>query len=427
MLKVFKFGGASVKNAQAIINIKTILQASHYEKLLIVVSAMGKTTNALENLLQKARLQSGDLDVIFEQLKQFHFSICNELFEARPLGLEQQLNQIFDHLYQKLTSAADQLSYNEHYDQTVSDGELMATAILGYYLKSEGFELNIIDARDYLITDAVFRSASVDWSATAEKIAILRPSFDRTPITLTQGFIGSTMDKRTTTLGREGSDFTAAVFAYCLDASELVVWKDVPGLLNADPKRFSSPIKIDQISYQEAVELAFYGATIIHPKTIKPLQNKNIPLKIQSFINPNEPCTLISKSAEFDSKIPSFIVKENQVLISIIPRDFSFMNEQKLHLIFGIFDSLHIRTHLLQTSAMSVSVCIDDDTVHLNRLLELLKNEFAVKYNSHLELHTIRHFTAEIAENAIRNREILLEQRSRTTLQLVLKKQFLQQ
>ncbi|MDO8896339.1 MAG: aspartate kinase, partial [Bacteroidales bacterium] len=282
MFKVFKFGGASVKDAAAIKNLKKILSKPSDERLVIVVSAMGKTTNALEKILEAARNHSSDFMPLFDALKVFHYHICNELFETPPLSLFSQLEDIFQKLYFQLSISPDSIPYDEHYDQTVSFGELLATKIVSHYLIQENLSLKLVDARACLITDNCYRAASINWAQTCDAISTLKEQTTEKMI-LTQGFIGIANNGRTTTLGREGSDFSAAIFAHCLNASEVVIWKDVPGLLNGDPKRFSVTQKIDHISYSEAIELAFYGATVIHPKTIKPLQNKSIPLKVQSF------------------------------------------------------------------------------------------------------------------------------------------------
>jgi aspartate kinase len=420
MFKVFKFGGASVKDAAAIKNLKRILSEPSDERLVIVVSAMGKTTNALEKILEAARKEAPEYTPLFEALKVFHYQICNELFEDPPVSLTAQLETLFQELHFQLSVSPDSIPYDEHYDQTVSFGELLATKIVSYYLIQEKLSLKLIDARAYLITDHCYRAASISWPQTCSAISTLKGQTTEKMI-LTQGFIGKAENGKTTTLGREGSDFSAAIFAHCLDASEVVIWKDVPGLLNGDPKRFLETQKIDHISYSEAIELAFYGATVIHPKTIKPLQNKGIPLIVQSFNDPKLSPTLIDNNPDYDNVVPSFIIKDNQMLISISPRDFSFMSESNLQEAFGIFHHLRIHANLIQASAISLSICIDENSERLEALIKSFREKYAIKYNSGLEMLTIRHYNEKLAAEASKGREILLEQRSRITLQFVMK------
>lgn len=416
--KVFKFGGASVKDADAVRNMKAILDR-YDESLLVVVSAMGKTTNMLEKILQTARQNDGSLDyTILEPVYRYHETILDTLFFDKQHPVFDQVSQLLVDLFEKLEET--HLPYDYHYDQTVSFGERLSSTIIAAYLNENGIKTKVLDARDFIITDTFFRNANVNWDETSYRIGTLRLSNDDSKITLTQGFIGS-FEEHTTTLGREGSDFTAAIFAYCLDAKEVVVWKDVSGVLNADPKRFEHTQQFDRLSYSEAIELAFYGATIIHPKTIKPLQNKNISLKVQSFLDPNAPPTLIEAGNDNENYISSFIVKDQQVLVSIMSRDHSFMNEKNLHTLFGIFDLLNIHINLMQNSALSLSVCFDEDSTRLSSLIDSLKEHFIVRYNNGLQLFTIRNYTNGMEKEFIQDKEILLEQRSRTTFQLVCK------
>lgn len=420
MFKVFKFGGASVKDASAVRNLKDILFETTSERLVIVVSAMGKTTNALEKILDAARNQSQDFSQLFESLKKYHYEISKQLFETPQPDLEKQIEELFTELHDAFLLAADTISFDEHYDKTVSFGELLATKIVSHYLVHEGLSLKFADARLLVLTDQNYRAASIKWQETCIAVSALKNQISERMI-LTQGFIGRNAEGKTTTLGREGSDFTAAIFAYCLDAKEVVIWKDVPGLLNCDPKRFAETQKIDHISYSEAIELAFYGATVIHPKTIKPLQNKGIPLKIQSFNNPKLTPSLIDNNPDSDNKVPSFIIKDNQMLISLSPRDFSFMSESKLQEAFGLFHELRIHANLIQTSAISLSICVDENKERLESVLDSFRETYVVKYNTGLEMLTIRHYTDELAKDASTGREIFLEQRSRVTLQFVMK------
>lgn len=419
MIKVFKFGGASVKNAEAVRNLSQILKQFSDSSLVIVVSAMGKTTNALEKLLEAAREKASDFDVQFDQIKDFHVQIIDELFGESSESVKRELETYFISLRKHFTEAGLNRSIDKLYDQTVSYGELISSFIVFEWLKFQQFKLRLIDAREFVMTDQNYRSANILWDETSKRTEILKADLTIPQIMLTQGFIGSAPDRSTTTLGREGSDFTAAIFAYCLNAEEVIIWKDVPGLLNADPKRFANTVKLNGISYSEAIELAYYGATIIHPKTIKPLQNKGIPLKIKSFLEPELLPSVISENNSFDSSVPSYIIKDKQLLLSLSPRDFSFMDEGCLHTIFGLLNDWHIHVNLLQTSALSLSICVDFKTGLSEKMLELFGSDFIVKYNQGLTLLTIRHYQKAPVESLTQGKTILLEQRSRTTLQFV--------
>lgn len=419
MVKVFKFGGASIRNAAAFKKMAEILSAYKKDSLVIVLSAMGKSTNALEAMLAARRNGKIDLfEVLFSDFKDKHFEVVKDLFHEVPETLSASLEALFIRLHQHFAEYYNR-PYDFHYDQTVCYGELISTHIAAVWLRHCGFAVSLIDAREYIKTDTQHRAASLNWAETCQKIQSLKAQ--KHSLFLTQGFIGSNMEGVSTTLGREGSDYSAAIFAHCLDADETVIWKDVPGLLNADPRRFDQAVQLAHISYGEAIELAYYGATVIHPKTIKPLQNKSIPLKVQAFADPEAKPSIISANAAFDTQIPSFIVKEKQVLLSITPRDFSFMNEVNLHKLFGMLATHRIHANLIQTSAISLSICADHDEEKLNDLLSALKPGYSFRYNTHLDLLTIRHYTDDLAEEMCRNRIVLLEQRSRITLQLVMK------
>lgn len=418
MMKVFKFGGASVKDASSILNMSSILRKYRDDSLLVVVSAMGKTTNLLEKLLASARNNDSDFESIFAQLVDFHLNICNELFEVEENPIYERLQLTFDELRIKLLDLKTFESFDYHYDACISYGELLSNFILDAYLNSVNLNFRLIDSRDYIVTDDQYRNANVDWQKTEENIG--RLTYENHNY-LTQGFIGRSISGFTTTLGREGSDYTAAIYASCLNASEVTIWKDVPGLLNADPKRFDETVKLEEISYNEAIELAYYGATIIHPKTIKPLQNKNIPLNVKSFLHPDFPPSVITAKTEADHIVPSYILKENQMLVSISPRDFSFMNETNLYRIFGVLSEIRMPVNVMQTSAISLSVCTDFQKDKLNKLIENLHSEFTVRYNHDLTLLTIRHYNQGPLPDFVASRSVLLEQRSRVTLQLVIK------
>lgn len=420
--KIYKFGGASVKDANAIRNLKRIVDDHKNEDIMLVVSAMGKTTNMIEKILTEFRANNGQLGwEALSPLMEYHEKIIVDLFEeSKTDSIIEKFSMLLIELLEKLQETDK--PYDVQYDQTVSYGELLSTTIIAAYLNESGIPTRWLDARQYVITDGRFRSANPCWDETRIRINRLNDEHIRGLVCLTQGFIGSAeKGNYPTTLGREGSDFTAAIFANCLDAEEVSIWKDVDGLLNADPKRFKKTIKIPHISYSEAIELAFYGASIIHPKTIKPLQNKNIKLQVQSFVHPEMEPSVIDGKPE-DGLIPSYIVKDKQTLISISPRDYSFMNEHNLQIIFGICDSLNIHANMIQTSALMLSFCFDHDEEKLKSLIEALSQHFSIKYNEDLQLFTIRHYEENLENEFIAGRRIYLEQRSRATAQFVIGK-----
>lgn len=423
-MKVFKFGGASVKDADAVRNVASILALYPGENLIVVVSAMGKTTNRLEKILDSWFQTSEKLPALFEDLKDYHFQIAGQLFEVPGHAVFEKLNRIFSSMEEKLTQPSSG-DYDFHYDQLVSLGELLSSIILFEYLKTKFTDCGFYDARTFIRTDNTWREGKVDWEATTklawEHLLTDFQKYHSGHIAVTQGFIGGTRDNFTTTLGREGSDYSAAILSYVSDAESMTVWKDVPGVLNADPKYFSDTQLLKQISYREAIELTYYGASVIHPKTIKPLQNKGIPLFVKSFLEPSAEGTVIGTSSSEESKIPSVILKFNQVLISISPKDFSFIAEQNLSEIFAAFASAGIRIHMMQNSAISFSACITDNPSKMEKLLGQLGNKFEVKYNRGLHLITIRHYNNEIAGYLLQGKKLLMEQRSRSTAQFVIK------
>lgn len=417
--RIYKFGGASVKNADAVKNIARILKADHTDDLMIVVSAMGKTTNAIEKALLQFREAENELSInALSDLMQYHEDIMLGLFDDENNPVFQKVADLFLDLYLNLQKKS--LNYDYHYDITVSFGELISTTIIAAYLQTQGFEAVWIDARDYLVTDARFRDANPDFDECRLKMQNLNKNHSG-ELVITQGFIGSSATpKSTVTLGREGSDFSAAVFAYCLDAEEVSIWKDVDGIRNADPKLFDKTVKIPHLSYQEAIELAFYGASVIHPKTLKPLQNKDIPLKVKCFLDEKIEPTVIDGFKGFIDYCPSFIVKEKQTLVSIIPKDFSFMNEKNISFLFGILDEIGIHANMIQTSALMLSICFNTDKMKLDSLMFSVSDKFFVKYNNDLQLFTVRHYREGVEEPFVRDRKILLEQRNRNSIQLVL-------
>ena len=424
--KIYKFGGASVKDADAVRNLKNIVAEHKDEDIFLVVSAMGKTTNMLEKALKNFREHNGELGIdALSEVMSYHEKIILDLFDQNhEHPVIESVSELFIELWEKLQNT-DQ-PYDYQYDQTVSYGELISTTIIQEYLNHCDVPCRWLDARKYVLTDDRFRSASPDWDETRLKISKLNDEHIHGIVCITQGFIGSTVDgKHTVTLGREGSDYTAAIFANCLDAEEVTIWKDVDGLLNADPKRFDETVQLPHITYSEAIELAFYGASVIHPKTLKPLQNKNIPLKVQSFLHPDHPPSVIDGKADRSiEKIPSYIVKDDQTLVSISPRDYSFMNEHNLQLIFAACDEWGIHANVIQTSALMLSFCFDHDESKLKGLVASLRETFQVKYNKGLTLFTIRHYdySYTMGDRFLEGKKVYLKQSSRSTLQFVIEK-----
>ena len=414
-----------MKDADAVRNLAQIVGQHKDEDILLVVSAMGKTTNMLEKVLADFREHNGNLGMeALHEVIAYHDGIINGLFgdDANP-EFGENIAGLFIELWEKLQKT--DAPYDYQYDQTVCYGELISTSIIHEYLSKCDIPTRWLDARKYVIAedDTHFRAANPDWDETRLRISKLNDEHIRGLVCLTQGFIGGTADgKHSVTLGREGSDFTAAIFANCLDANEVTIWKDVDGLLNADPKRFADTVKIPHIPYSEAIELAFYGATIIHPKTIKPLQNKGITLKVQSFLNPDhEPTVIDGNHKKNDESIPSFIIKDNQTLVSISPRDYSFMDEHNLKTIFEVCADLNIHANMIQTSALMLSFCFDSDSNKLKHLMEQLSESFSIKYNDGLQLFTIRHYGKGGDMSFLEGRRVLVQQQSRSTMQFVIR------
>ena len=418
--RVFKFGGASVKDADAVRNLKHILENEDRSDLMLVISAMGKTTNGIEKVLKEFRDADGHLPIgALKDLMEYHEKIMLELFNGNSEHpVFEAVTNLFLDLYLNLQETG--YDYDYQYDQTISFGEVLSTTIISAYLNDNGIANKLLDARQYIITDHTFRSANVDFDESRLRIEKLQEEHDGT-MYITQGFIGSsTKPVVTTTLGREGSDYTGAIFANLLNASELSVWKDVDGVRNADPKRFEHTEKIPHLSYSEATELTFYGATVLHPKTTKPLQNKNIPLKVRCFLDASLEPTIVDGTDEFIKYIPSFIVKDNQTLVTIRPRDYSFMNEQNLGILFAMLNELNIHANMIQTSALNLSICFDENERKLTQLIAALEQSFIIRYNNGLQLFTIRHYKNGIEKEFIKGKEVFVEQRSRSTLQLVI-------
>jgi len=421
-MKVFKFGGASVKNAEAVKNVGEVIKL-HQDDLVIVISAMGKTTNNLEKVVESYLNKDGKVEENLQVVKDFHATILNELFENKNHPIFNEVHNTFVEIEWEIEEEAVR-EYDYVYDQIVSVGEVLSSKIVSAYLNLNGLNNKWQDVRNLIQSDNTHRDANIDWELTEKLIQKdITPQFNTEyqSIIITQGFIASSSELFTTTLGREGSDFSAGILAYCLNAESVTIWKDVPGMLNADPKWFDDTIKLDNISYLEAVELAYYGASVIHPKTIKPLQNKNIPLYVKSFVSPKDAGTLINNETKTDTAIPSFIFKMNQVLISISAKDYSFVMEHSLSHIFGVFSSFGVKINLMQNSAISFSACVDFDSQKTMQLIDELKKSFKILYNDHLELVTIRHYDQTTIDRVTVGKDILVEQKSRNTARFIMK------
>ena len=417
-MHVFKFGGASVKDAQGVRNVATVLNQTQETNLVIVISAMGKTTNALEGVVACYFNEPTKLKQAIEAIKAYHWAICQELF-TDP-------NQpVFRHLQELITALSSFLQSNKStnkayvYDQVVGYGELLSTTIVSTYLTQKGIQNTWIDIRTCIVTDSSFRDARVNWQKTKQHIV---KNIASKGITITQGFLAAEASNNfTTTLGREGSDYTAAILAYCLDASGVTIWKDVPGVLNADPRYFNTTRLLKHISYREAIELAFYGASVIHPKTLQPLQKKEIPLFVKSFYDPLSPGTCVGKGVTLDPKTACFILKKQQILLSLSSLDFSFMVEKNISDVFTLLDTYKMKVSLIQNSAISFSVVIDDAYHNLDSLLSSLRAAFRVSWNENVTLYTIRHASSKDVKSLIQNKKVLLKQESRETIQVVIK------
>lgn len=416
-MRVFKFGGASVKDVSSVKNVKNVLKTTGYENLVIVVSAMGKMTNALEKLVSSYLNRTPEMDFVLAEVVDFHQKILQELFPEKGHQVYLDIDQIFGELKHFL---AHNKSTNHAYvyDQVVCYGELVSTKIVSSFLNDQHIKNTWVDSREYIKTDSNYRDAGVNWEDTRSRI---KGSIHSKNLTVTQGFLGSNENNFTTTLGREGSDYTASIFAYCLDAESVTIWKDVPGVLNADPREFKNTTLLEQISYQEAIEMAFYGASVIHPKTLQPLQRKEIPLYVKSFLNPSQTGTSVAKGTNLLPKVSCYIVKKEQVLISLSSLDFSFMMEDNIGEVFKLLHKNKMKVNMIQNSAISFTVVADNKYNKLEDLLTQLRSKFKVKFNENTTLYTIRHFKEKDVEKLENGFELLLKQQSRDTLQMVLK------
>jgi aspartate kinase len=415
-MRVFKFGGASVKDADGIKNVVEVLKETGHSNTLLVISAMGKTTNAMEALVDayfdnKSAIASKVSDIV-----EYHTAILNDLFQNPQHSVYREIKVLIDEVNGFLAWNKSP-NYNFVYDQVVGYGELLATTIISAYFEEIGLKNNWLDVRNYIKTDSNYRDTTVSWDKTQKNVSKINKDI----LNITQGFLGSDDNNFTTTLGREGSDYTAAILAYCLNANSVTIWKDVPGVLNADPRYFKETQLLNNISYREAIELAFYGASVIHPKTLQPLQGKEIPLHVKSFVNPKNKGTTVGKGVGIAPKVPCFIVKKNQVLMKLSSLDFSFIVEDSMSELFKLFHEHKMKVDLIQNSAISFSVCVDNKFGGLEPLLNRLKSKYKVVHQEGVSLYTIRHFDANALESLQNGHEILLEQRGKETVQLVVK------
>jgi aspartate kinase len=418
-MKVFKFGGASIKDGASIINMSEIIAEHSDTPLVVVVSAMGKTTNQLEQVLfKKIRGESVISDI--DALRTCHKNIVLEIFNERSGEVVKKVELIIDALESKILSTTRIKNISQLYDSVVSFGELLSSTIIAEYLNSIGIPIQWIDARKVLKTDETYREGKIEWEIT--HALIKKEIGDKLSVTnfITQGFIGSSINGHTTTLGREGSDFSAAILGAGLEAESVTIWKDVPGILNADPKRFENTELFFNLSYQEAAEMTYYGASVIHPKTIKPLANKNIPLLVKSFDNPGLDGTVINQG-DLHKLPPTFVVKDNQCLISFGVKDLTFINEKNLSIIFHILDKFNIKINMMQNSAVSLTICFDNRQDKITDLVKTLENDFKILYNQNLQLITIKNYSQEAIDMVSKDKEILVEQRTRNTYQIVIK------
>ncbi len=416
-MKVFKFGGASVKDADGLRNVAAILKMYPGEQLVVVVSAMGKTTNALEKIIESA--EYNEAARLCSELENYHTNIAKECIAGEKgveivLTIKELIAEVLN-----LVKNYPHDNQDERYDQIAAYGEKLSLQIVLSYLSSTGIDVVWQDALNNICTDDSFKNANVNFDQTESRVRRnYSASFKQAQVVITEGFIARTKNGKTTTLGREGSDYTAAIMAYSLNAASVTIWKDVPGVLNADPKWFDNTVKIDHLSYQDALELSYYGATVIHPKTIKPLQNRNITLLVKSFLNPGEPGTQIdNKFSQLST--PCFIFKINQALLSISPKDFSFIVEANLSRIFKELAVCKVKVNVMQNSALNFSICMDDDPGKLSALIARLGDDFRVLYNKNLELITIRYYDQPTIDRVTVGKKVLMEHKSRYTVQLV--------
>lgn len=418
MIKVFKFGGFAVSDAESVKNLVKIISTTSSAQILIIVSAMGKTTDALEKLCKSYVEGNNDVQEILKAIKQFHENIMIELFETKVHPVFDEIANTFVEIEWMLEDEPHP-DYDFNYDQIVSIGEFLSSRIVASYLNENKIDTKWVDARDFIHTDNTYREGIIDMNKTRSSMPILKNMLEKQTV-ITQGFIGGTSENFSTTLGREGSDYSAAIFASCINAESLTVWKDVPGIMNADPRLFEEAKKYEELPYSEALEMAYYGATVIHPKTIKPLQNAGVPLFVRPFLFPEEMGTRIDSTAKLNTDISAIIVKQNQMLLSISLKDFSFIDEHILIYLLQIISEAHIKLNMMQRSALSLSVCFNQDETKFNKLYDTLKDRFKCKYNEGLDLLTVRHFKRDKLDTILAGRTVMMEQFSRNTAQIIL-------
>lgn len=416
-MQILKFGGASVKDADGVRNLEKVLNVVGTKKTLIVISAMGKTTNAMEKVIDHYFNSKHQLQSSIQDVKKYHNAILLDLFENES----HEVFKVVSNLFQELSdffSRNKSPDYSYVYDQTIGFGELVSTTIVSYYLNHKGVQNSWLDVRELIKTDNYYRDAKVQWEATQSKIS---SAVNGNILYITQGFLGSDTYNFTTTLGREGSDYTAAIFAYCLNAKSVTIWKDVPGVLNADPRYFENATLLHSLSYEEAIELSYYGASVIHPKTLQPLQRKEIPLFVKSFLNPKNNGTKVGKALELSPKVPCYILRDNQILISVSSLDFSYIVEENISHIFKLLHLHKMKVRSIQNSAISFSVCMENKYDHLEPLILQLKAKYDVKVDLDVKLYTIRHYNAEAIDEIEKNKTVLMKQITPETVQLITK------
>lgn len=416
-MQILKFGGASVRDADSVRNLEKVLQSVRTEKTLIVISAMGKTTNALEKVIEHYFNSKHELQSSIQDVKKYHNGILLELFENES----HEVFKVVTALFRELAEFFDRNKspdYSFVYDQTIGFGELISTTIVSYYLNHKGIKNKWLDVRELIKTNNYYRNAKVEWTLTQSKIS---EAIDENALHITQGFLGSDGNNFTTTLGREGSDYTAAIFAFCLNAKSVTIWKDVPGVLNADPRFFENPTLLDSLSYEEAIELSYYGASVIHPKTLQPLQQKEIPLYVKCFLKPKNKGTKVGKSLDLSPNVPCYILRKDQILITVSSLDFSYIVEENISHIFKLLHLYKMKVRSIQNSAISFSVCIENSYNHLEPLILQLKAKYNVRLDKSVELYTIRHYTTDAIEEIQKNKTVLMKQITPKTVQIITK------
>jgi aspartate kinase len=419
-MQVYKFGGASVKDAPSVKNVATILRANPSKEKVVVISAMGKSTNELEKAVNLYTAGDQSWQAVLDELHRKHLAIINELFDGKGEGAISAVRAIIEKAKAFLQQDHSR-NYNFVYDQIVSAGEYISTTIVSAYCNDQGIKNTLLDAKECIHTDNAYTEGKIDWKKTEKAISDTIPALTEDGFVITQGFIGSTPEGFTTTLGREGSDYTAAIFSYCLNAERMTVWKDVAGIMNADPKEFKEVQFLSEITYLEAIEMTYYGASVIHPKTIKPLQNKNIPLEVRSFIDHSKRGSIIAATANTSFLPPIIILKRAQTLLSFSAKDFSFIAEDHLSKVFSVFAAHRLRINMMQNAAISFSICIDTKKEKIENILEELRDDFQIVVNENLTLLTIRHYNTGIIDRLTKDKDILLRQISRQTIQVLMR------